>query len=185
MKYITSKILIFAAILTVSMLSISAGAQSKITFDQLALEKQVKHQILKLPYYDVFDFVQFNVSNSGTVTLSGAVNEYSTKKDAEYRVKKLAGVSNVVNNIEVLPLSNFDDQLRQRTFYAIARTGGLGGYLQGVNPAMHIIVSRGNVTLAGTVRNSSDANMAYVVARGVSGSFSVTNALTSEKDRIQ
>jgi hyperosmotically inducible protein len=184
MKKITSKLLIFTAILTVSLLSISASAQ-KSGFDQMALEKKVKHEILMLPYYDVFDFVQFNVSSSGTVTLSGSVNEYSTRKDAEYKIKKLAGVSNVVNNIEVLPLSNFDNELRQRTFYALARQGGLAGYLQGPNPAMHIIVSRGRITLAGSVRNSSDANLAYVAARGVSGAFEVTNALVSEKDRNQ
>ena len=182
MKYIASKLLILTAILTVSLLSLSVSAQS--AFDQRSLEKKVRHEILMLPYYDVFDFVKFNVSG-GTVTLSGQVNEHSTRKDAERRVQKIAGITNVVNNIEVLPLSNFDNELRQKAFYAIARTGSLGGYLQGVNPAMHIIVNRGRITLAGTVRNSGDVNMAYMAARGVSGAFSVTNELISEKDRDQ
>jgi hypothetical protein len=183
MKKITSKLLIFTAILTVSLLTVSASAQNG--FDQMALEKKVKHEILMLPYYDVFDFVQFNVSSSGTVTLSGAVNEYSTKKDAAYKVGKIAGVKNVVNNIQVLSLSNFDAELRQRAFYTLARQGGLTGYLQGPNPAMHIIVDHGHITLAGTVRNRSDANLAYIAARGVSGAFSVTNDLIAEKDRSQ
>ncbi len=182
MKYITSKLLILTAILTVSLLSLSVSAQS--AFDQRSLEKKVRHEILMLPYYDVFDFVKFSVSG-GTVTLSGQVNEHSTRKDAERRVQKIAGITNVVNNIEILPLSNFDNELRQKTFYAIARTGSLGGYLQGVNPAMHIIVNRGRITLAGTVRNNGDINMAYMAARGVSGAFSVTNELISEKDRDQ
>jgi len=184
MRYISSKLFILTAILTVSLLSISVSAQ-RSTFDQLALEKKVKHEILMLPYYDVFDFVKFNVSSSGTVTLSGQVNEHSTRKDAEYRVKKLAGVTNVVNNIEVLPLSNFDEELRRKTFLTLARQGGLAGYLQGPNPDMHIIVNRGRIILEGTVRNSSDVNLAYIAARGVSGAFSVTNNLVSEKDRIQ
>jgi osmotically-inducible protein OsmY len=182
MKFITAKLLVFTAILTVSSFAIPASAQTG--FDKLALEKKVRHEILMLPYYDVFDFVKFSVSG-GTVTLSGQVNEYSTRNGAINRIKRLAGVSNVVDNIEVLPLSNFDDRLRQNTFYAIASKGSLGGYLQGSNPDMHIIVRNGNVTLEGFVRNSSDANLAYIAARGVSGSFSVTNNLISEKDRIQ
>jgi hypothetical protein len=183
MKYITSKLLIFAAILTVSLAAVSANAQTG--FDKLALEKKVRHEILMLPYYDVFDLVQFKVSDSGTVTLYGQVNEYNTLKGAENRVKRLPGVKNVVNNIEILPLSNFDDELRQRTFYALARNGSLAMYLQGPNPDMRIIVRNGNITLAGTVRNKTDVNTAYITARGVTGSFSVTNNLVSEKDRIQ
>jgi hyperosmotically inducible protein len=182
MKYITSKLLIFTAILAVSLLSLPVNAQS--AFDQRALEKKVRHEILMLPYYDVFDFVQFNVSG-GTVTLSGQVNEGTTRKDAAKRIQKLPGVTSVVNNIEVLPLSNFDNELRQKTYLAIARTGALGGYLQGVNPEMHIIVNRGRITLAGTVRTSGDANMAYMAANGVTGAFSVTNELSTEKDRNQ
>jgi hyperosmotically inducible protein len=184
MRYITSKFLVLAAILTVSLLSISVSAQ-RSAFDQMGLEKKVRHEILMLPYYDVFDYVKYSVSSNGVVTLSGSVNESSTKKDAARRVERIAGVSQVVNQIEILPLSNFDDQLRRQVFYAIGRTGALGGYLQGVNPDMHIIVSRGRITLEGVVRNSSDANLAYMAARGVSGAFSVTNALVSKKDQVR
>lgn len=175
--------MIFAAILTVSFLTVSASAQTG--FNKLALEKKVKHEILMLPYYDVFDFVQFKVSDNGMVTLSGYANEYNTLKGAERRVKNLPGVTNVVNNIEILPLSNFDDELRQRAFYTLARTGRLGAYLQEPNPSMRIIVKGGHITLAGSVRTSSDIDLAYVTARGVSGAFSVTNALVAEKDRVK
>ena len=182
MKYITSKLFILAAILTVSFFAVSANAQRG--FDQRGLEKQVRHQILMLPYYDVFDYVSFNVSSNGTVTLYGQVNEYSTKNGAANRVKRIAGVRNVVNNIEILPLSPSDDRIRRATVRAIASKGGLGGYFQGTNPDMHIIVKRGHITLEGVVRNQSDANLAYIAARGVSGAFSVTNKLISERDRI-
>jgi hyperosmotically inducible protein len=182
MKNITSKLLIFIAILTVSF---SAVYAQKGGLDNMQLEKKIRKEILMLPYYDVFDFVKFNLSNDGTVTLSGQVNEYSTQKGAVSSVKRLAGVSKVVNNIEVLPLSNFDDQLRQRVYYSIASKGALGGYLQETNPDMHIIVRNGNVTLEGFVRNSSDANLAKLAANSVSGVFSVTNNLISEKNRLQ
>lgn len=183
MKLLTSRLFLFAAILTVSFLTVTASAQTGL--NKLALEKKVKHEILMLPYYDVFDFVQFKVSDNGTVTLSGYTNEYNTLKGAANRVKRLPGVTNVVNNIEILPLSNFDDRIREQAYYALARTGRLGAYLQDPNPSMRIIVRNGHITLAGSVRNSSEANMAYIAARGVSGAFSVTNALISEKDRIQ
>jgi len=183
MKFITTRLLIFAAILTVSLGAVSAFAQTG--FDKMSLEKKVKHEILMLPYYDVFDFVQFKVSDSGTVTLYGQVNEYNTLKGAANRVKKLAGVTNVINNIEILPLSNYDDELRQRTYYALARHGNLAMFLQSPNPPMRIIVKNGNITLAGTVRTSTDVNTAYVAARGVTGAFSVTNNLIADKDRVK
>lgn len=143
------------------------------------LAKKVRHELVTLPYYGVFDNLAYNI-NGGTVTLYGQVVRPTTKSSAENRVRKLAGVSRVVNNIKVLPLSGFDDNIRAATYRSLARTGGLYRYLQGANPSIHIIVDRGNVTLEGVVANSGDRTLANMAARGVSGTFSVTNNLRVE-----
>lgn len=101
----------------------------------------------------------------------------STRKDAERRVAKLEGIGRVINRIQVLPLSSFDDLIRRRTYRAVFRTGGLYRYALGANPSIHIIVNRGYVTLEGVVDSQADRQLAYIAANGVSGVFSVTNHL--------
>jgi hyperosmotically inducible protein len=86
-------------------------------------------------------------------------------------------VARVVNNINVLPLSSFDDQIRAATFRSIARTGGLYRYLMGVNPSLHIVVDHGRVTLEGVVSGKGDRTLAYMAANRVPGAFSVVNNL--------
>jgi len=114
------------------------------------------------------------------VTLYGQVVQPTTRSGAEKRVKNLAGVSRVVNNIKVLPLSRFDDDIRVATYRSIARTAGLSRYLRGANPSLHIVVDRGQVTLEGVVANNSDKALANMAARGVGGTFGVTNNLRVE-----
>jgi len=97
-------------------------------------------------------------------------------------VKRLDGVSRVVNNIKVLPLSRFDDEIRARTYRSLARTGGLYRYLQGGNPSLHIVVDNGHVTLEGVVANNSDRALANMAARQVSGVFSVKNNLRTDRE---
>jgi hyperosmotically inducible periplasmic protein len=147
------------------------------------LAKRVRHELVTLPYYGVFDNLAYNI-NGNTVTLYGQVVRPTTKSDAEGRVKRLAGVSRVVNNIKVLPLSRFDDNIRSATYRSIARTGGLFRYLQGANPSLHIVVDNGHVTLEGVVANSGDRNLANIAARSVPGAFSVTNNLRVEGETI-
>ena len=118
--------------------------------------------------------------NGGTVTLYGEVVRSSTRSDAAGRVKRLAGVTRVVNNIKVLPLSSFDDDIRRATYRSIARMGGLYRYLQGTNPSLHIVVDNGHVTLEGVVSGSGDRNLAYMAANRVPGVFSVKNNLRVE-----
>jgi hypothetical protein len=84
--------------------------------------------------------------------------------------------------IEVLPLSRFDDLIRERTLRAIVRTPGLYRYVAGVNPAIHIIVNRGHATLEGVVSSRLDSQLAHVAARQVYGVFSVTNNLRIERE---
>jgi hyperosmotically inducible periplasmic protein len=97
-------------------------------------------------------------------------------------VAKIKGVERVVNQIEVLPLSSFDQQTRVRTYRALSRTGGLYRYLLGANPSLHIVVNRGHLTLEGVVANDGDRNLAYITARGIPGVFSVTNNLRTDRE---
>ena len=143
------------------------------------IAKQVRHELLTLPYYGVFDNLAYKVDGN-TVTLYGQVVHASTRSDAAARVSRLAGVSRVVNNIEVLPLSSMDNSIRLRTFRAIARMGGLNRYMMGANPSIHIVVNHGQVSLEGVVDSSADRQLAYMAANQVSGVFSVTNNLRLE-----
>jgi len=146
--------------------------------------KQVRHELVTLPYYGVFDNLAYEV-NGGTVTLSGQVTRPTTRSDAGRRVAKIAGVQKVVNNIEVLPLSSFDDSIRSQTYRAVFNTAGLYRYAMGANPSIHIIVNRGQLTLEGVVDNKLDRQLAYMAARRVFGAFSVTNNLRLENDENQ
>lgn len=142
--------------------------------------KKVRSELVTLPYYGVFDNLAYKVEGS-TVTLYGQVVRPSTRKDAERRVSRIPGVERVVNQIEVLPLSSFDDSLRVRTLREIQGTAALYRYFLGANPSIHIVVNRGHITLEGVVANEGDRRLAYIAARGVPGAFSVTNNLRSEK----
>ena len=143
------------------------------------LGKRVRHELVTLPYYGVFDNLAYSI-NGGNVTLYGQVVRPSTRSDAERRVRRIPGVTHVVNNIEVLPLSGIDNSIRVATYRSIARTGGLYRYLQGANPSLHIVVDRGHVVLEGVVSRSGDRTLAYMAANQVPGVFSVRNNLRVE-----
>lgn len=145
------------------------------------LSRRVRRELVTLPYYGVFDNLAYNI-NGSNVTLYGQVVRPSTRSDAERRVKKIAGVTRVVNNIKVLPLSRFDDQIRVATYRSIANMGGLHRYLRGTNPSIHIVVDRGHVTLEGVVSGRGDRTLAYHAANRVSGVFSVRNNLRVENE---
>ena len=155
----------------------SALAQDRTTEKII---KEVRHELLMLPYLDVFDNLTYRVDGS-RVTLFGQVNRPSLKADAESVVKKLEGVSSVENQIEVLPLSPGDDRIRQRAFRAIYGYGPLQRYNLGAVRSIRIIVKNGNITLEGVVANEMDKNLAGIRANGVGGSFKVTNNLQVEK----
>jgi hyperosmotically inducible protein len=109
--------------------------------------------------------------------LFGQVRNPSTRHDAERRIARIEGVDRVVNNIEVLPVSGFDDSIRVRTYRAVFRSGSLYRYSLGANPSIHIVVKNGRVTLEGVVSSKMDSQLAYMAANGVPGVFSVTNNL--------
>ena len=146
---------------------------------QQRLMKEVRHELVMLPYYGVFDNLAYKVDGN-TVTLMGQVTRPTLKSDAERVVKDIEGVEHVTNNIEVLPLSPNDDRIRLAVYRAIYGDTSLNRYgLQAV-PPIHIIVRDGKVTLEGVVANAADKNVANIRANGVPGVFGVTNNLRVE-----
>ena len=153
------------------------------TPDETSIAREVRHQLVTLPHYGVFDDLAFRVDGS-TVTLLGAVTQPVTKSDAERSVKHLEGVTHVVNNIEVLPLSPFDDQIRRAEFRAIYGDPALSDrYGYRAIPSIHIIVKNGHVTLEGVVANQFDKNLINTKANVVPNVFSVTNNLLVENEK--
>ena len=144
------------------------------------LEKQVRHHLVMLPWYSVFDNLAFQV-NGDKVTLFGQVTRPTLKSDAEATVKEIEGVASVKNNIEVLPASPMDDQLRRAVFRAIYGEAGLQRYSIQAVPPIHIIVKNGNVALEGVVDNEMDRNLANLRANQVPNVFSVKNNLVVAK----
>ncbi len=140
------------------------------------LAKEVRHQLVMLPWYSVFDNLGFKVEGD-RVILSGQVTRPTLRSDAEAAVKSLEGVASVVNNIEVLPLSPMDDQLRRALYRAVYGDPGLSRYSIQAVPSIHIIVKNGHVTLEGVVDSETDKNLASLRANGVPNVFSVKNNL--------
>ncbi len=149
------------------------------------IAKSVRHELATLPYYGVFDNLEYSVSSDGTVTLAGQVVRPTTKSDAEARVRHVAGVTRVVNNIEVLPLSSFDDQIRWQAARTIFNAGGLYRYAMGSDPSIHIVVKNGHLSLEGVVANELDRRLANNAALSVPGVFSVTNNLRTDAELRQ
>lgn len=145
--------------------------------DEDRIAREVRHQLLTLPYYGVFDDLAFRV-DGGTVTLLGAVTQPVLKDDAENAVKHIEGVQKVTNKIEVLPLSPMDDQIRMAEFRAIYGDPAITTrYAYRSIPPIHIIVKNGHVTLEGAVANEMDKQVINARANAVPGVFSVTNNL--------
>ena len=171
MKTIKSKLIALVA-MTLLIASVAlAGTPS----EQQTMEK-VRKELVTLPYYGVFDNLEYKLEGN-TVTLYGQVVRTITRSDAGKRVAKIEGIDHVINNIEVLPLSGFDDSIRAREYRAIFRSGSLYRYAMGVNPSIHIVVNHGKVTLEGVVSSQMDSQLASMAAKGVSGVFAVTNNL--------
>jgi hyperosmotically inducible protein len=144
------------------------------------IAQEVRHKLVMLPYYSVFDDLAFRV-DGGTVTLLGAVVKPTLKSDAENTVKRIEGVTQVTNEIKVLPLSPMDNQLRRALYRAIYGDPELSiRYGDRAVPSIHIIVENGHVTLEGLVANETDKNLANIRANGVANVFSVTNQLQVE-----
>jgi hyperosmotically inducible protein len=175
------------AVVTAS-LGFSAQAFSQTSADLPAassrsterLKREVRHEILMLPYFDVFDNIAFKIEGYN-VTLLGQVTRPSTKKDAERAVRGIEGVENVDNQIEVLPTSPADDRIRLQLYRQIYGYPTLERYAMPVVKPIRIIVKNGHVTLEGVVDNETDKNVAGIQAKSVPGVFDVVNNLRVEK----
>ena len=150
--------------------------------DENSIAREVRHQLVMLPFYGVFDDLAFRVEGT-TVTLEGEVSRPTLKSDAENVAKRVEGVTQVVNNIEVLPLSSMDNQIRVAVYRAIYGDPALSTrYGYRAVPSIHIIVKNGQVKLEGVVATEADKSLVNIRAQGVSGVFAVQNDLQVEKE---
>jgi hyperosmotically inducible protein len=168
--------------LTLGLVSLPASitAQNQEPKAQQNMVKEIRHSLVLLPWYSVFDNLAFRIEGS-KVVLIGQVVRPTLKSDAEAAVKGVEGVSSVQNDIEVLPNSPMDNQLRRAVYRAIYSEPGLQRYALSAVPSIHIIVKNGNVTLEGVADNDTDKNLAGLRANGVPNVFSVTNNLVVSK----
>jgi hyperosmotically inducible protein len=174
---------VFATIVALFVLTALAVSQDQMAQrnqanprEEARIQREVRHELAMLPYFTVFDNIAYRVDGS-TVTLLGQVVNPVLKSDAGNAVKHIEGVEKVDNQIEVLPVSPMDNQLRLRLFRAIYGYPALQRYALGVQKPIRIIVKNGHVTLEGVVDSDGDRNIAGIRANGVSGVFSVTNNL--------
>ena len=178
MKSLRSLLLMALAVTTFSFVTVNAQGQNP---SDSAIEKKVFKEILGLPHYGVFDHIAYKVEG-GTVTLYGKTNSLGTKKSAERVIKRIPGVIEVVNTIEELPPSSFDNQIRRAVLREFVNGAGIYPYVAGVNPSVRIIVENGRVTLEGYVSNKGTSNLMYMLANRVPGTFKVTNNLIVVKN---
>lgn len=191
MKKSVLAVIVLPLILSMTIFSMAAFASPAIQDNQPTgvlnqksidrIVKEVRHELVLLPYYGVFDNLSYKVDPDGTVTLLGQVVLPVLKSDAENAVKRIEGVEKVVNNIEVLPPSPMDDRIRRATYRAIYGNEALNEYQLRAVPPIHIIVKNGHITLEGVVARQMDKDLAGMQANGVHGAFSMTNNLVVEE----
>jgi hyperosmotically inducible protein len=168
--------------LGLELVALQAGAQQREVPPKAVerIQKEVRHELVMLPFLTVFDNLAYKVDGYN-VTLLGQVTKPTLKSDAEGAVKRIEGVEKVDNQIEVLPLSPMDDRLRLNLYEAIYGYPALQRYAMPVLKPIRIIVKNGHVTLEGVVDSEADKNIAGIRANGVPGVFSVTNNLAVAK----
>lgn len=183
MKLIRNFLILTIAILGFSFVDVDAqGFSDDGNTAQQQIEKKIFKKIVTMPDYGVFDNIKFQLDGN-TVTLTGQVYNLIIRSRAENTVKKIDGVERVINKIENLPTSGFDNRIRRQTVRSFSNTGGISRYLVGPRPSMRIIVDNGHLTLEGFVTNQSDSKLANILAKSIPGTFTVTNNLIVTKDR--
>ncbi|MBM3814291.1 MAG: BON domain-containing protein [Acidimicrobiia bacterium] len=178
MKNLGLRNLMLAAALVAAPAVVANAAVEYSPAEQLT--KKVRHELVTLPFLGVFDNLAFRIDD-GVVTLMGQVNRPTLKSDAERVVARIEGVRGVVNQVEVLPLSPYDDRIRLAVLRAVYGYPALQRYALGAQPSIRIIVKNGEVTLEGVAANEGDKNIINLRANGVAGVFRVTNNLSVEK----
>ncbi len=175
MKHWTRTIATSAAMLLASSLNMWAIPQGS----NAQVAEQVRKEIVTLPFYGIFDNVEFQL-NDGALELSGEVYRPVMKKMIERAAERVPGVNSVTNNIEILPLSSYDDQIRVALARRLYRNQVFSRLAIQSVPPVHIVVKNGNVTLEGVVNNELEKNVAFHIANGIFGVFSVTNNLRTD-----
>jgi hyperosmotically inducible protein len=166
----------FAAALMLLALGTPAFAQK----EPLQVFREVQREVLRYPHFTIFDSVNAQIED-GVVTLTGKVTMPYKRDEIARRVSRLRGIGEVRNRIEVLPVSQYDDELRYRIARAIYGNPHFAGYGSMVNPPIHIIVDRGRVTLEGVV----NSNVERMLARSIASSFlsfEITNELKTDAE---
>ena len=151
-----------------------------LTPAEARIKREVRHELLMIPYYSIFDDLRYRV-NGYNVELLGEVNNPVIKSEAESAVKKIEGVEQVTNHIDVLPPSPADQRIREMAYRKIFSFDGLSRYSWEAAPTIHIIVKNGHITLSGVVDSEADKNAAGIQAKGVPGTFGVKNDLVVAK----
>lgn len=177
MKRWTQNMMMGAALVLASAPAIVAAPQ----IDTEMVSEQVRKEIVTLPFYSIFDNVEFNLNDQGTLELKGEVFTPVMKRNIERASQRVAGVNTVVNNIEVLPLSPYDNRIRVALVRQLFGNQMFTRYSIQSVPPIHIVVKNGHVTLEGLVNSEMEKNVANIVASGIHGVFSVTNNLRTER----
>lgn len=172
------KMIAALAMAVASLPLISAPAAGQ---DMSRVERQVRRELVTLPFYSVFDNLTFRVDGT-KVTLMGKVTRPTLKTGAEKAIKDIEGVREIDNQIEVLPVSPNDDRIRVATFRAIYYHPMMTRYAIQAVPPIHIIVQNGDITLEGVVSSEAEKNLAGIQANGINGAFTVTNNLQVQRD---
>jgi hypothetical protein len=166
-------VMLAAALLPAATVTVT-GAEDRSQLTDL--EPQIRKELITLPFYDVFDYFEFDVGDDAVI-LRGQVFRPSLKRSAERAVDRVAAGRRIENRIEILPTSPHDDLIRRSLARAIYGDSILNRYAAGANPWIRLIVRDGDVTLEGYVDREMDRNIALIRAGGVHGAFSVTDRL--------
>jgi hyperosmotically inducible periplasmic protein len=169
----------FAATVIV-LLTVSAPAWAAAQREDLQIFRDLSRQVLRYPQFTIFDSINAQVED-GVVTLSGRVTMPYKREEIAERIARIGGVREVRNEVTVLPVSQFDDELRFRIARAIYGNSNFWTYGAMANPPIHIIVENGRVTLEGVVNSNVDRMLARSIASSF-GAFSVTNNLKTDSE---
>ena len=169
-----------AATLLIAFVLCAASAASAQERKDLQIFRDISHQVNRYTQFTIFDDVEASVT-AGRVVLSGWVTMPFKKDDLERRVRAVDGVMSVDNRIAVLPVSQFDDELRFRIARAIYGNSSFWHYAAMANPPIHIVVNHGHVTLTGVVQSNVERMLARSLATGFA-SFEVKNQLKTDDE---
>lgn len=160
-----------ATTVLLALAGLAGASTAPASFDSdAAIAKKAVHEIRMYTRYTIWDNVNLQVNN-GAVVLTGQVSQPFKKQDLQRLMQRVPGVTSVTNQLEVLPLSPFDNNLRVRVARAVYGSPNFTRYAMQPLPPIHIIVNNGRVSLEGVVANEFDKNLAGMRASTAGLSF--------------